>query len=432
MIDFSKTLATGPGAAIVAPGGAGATDAPRVATQTTIPEQYQNWNPGAQYQITPQMWQDWGGGDTWQSGWYRHPNDPGHVVSSQDYGYQDWEDVFGGNQMTSNWDIARFSDRIPETQAQGQQGSSGNWQDLWNQYFGQQGQQGQQNTADTWQSFGQQGVQPGSWGRVGPGGINPEEYPSMSGPNDQRIGGGTGGGMGTYDWRQPLDMAQNTLGQFAGGMPYNTPWQWGQASDVASQFAEGGMPVDYQGWWDAQQPVLQRTIEDQAKQQAEQAGLAGSRWSTPLQRNISDIAGRETANTYGQFMGMSLQGQEAARQRQQQAVNQLQSLGQGNVGLENMMRQQQMQAAGMLPGLSQTGYGIQSDIARNLMQGGMGQQGMNQQALSNLLNIFGQQNPSLAMLLQGGIGGMGTPSNWAQQQYTQSPFSQFWNNMMPF
>lgn len=253
----------------------------------------------------------------------------------------------------------------------------------------------------------------------------PQAPPSSDGRRDAQ-------GMGTYDWREPLSQAQNTLGQFASGMPYNAPWQWGQASDVASQFAESGSPVDYQGFWDAQQPVLQRTIEDQAKQQAESLGLGGARWSTPLQRNIADISGRETASAWQEHTGRALQGQEMAKQRQQQAINQLQGLGQGYVGLEDMMRQQQMQAAGMLPGLSQTGYGIQSDIAKNLMQGGMGQQGMNQRALGNLLNIFGQQNPTLAMLLQAGMGGLGTPSNWAQNQYTQSPFSQFLSGILPF
>ncbi len=239
-------------------------------------------------------------------------------------------------------------------------------------------------------------------------------------------------GLGTYDWRGPLDTAGDTLNQFAEGRPYQSPWQWGQASDTASQFARDGRPVDYQSWWNAQQPVLQRTIEDQSKQAAEQAGLAGTRWGTPLQRNISDISGRETASTFGDFMGMSLGGEEAARGRQQQAVNQLQGLGQGYTGLENQMRQEQLRAAGMLPGLAQTGYGIQSDIAKNLINGGMGAQGMNQAALGNLLNIWGQQNPNLAMLLQSGIGGLGTPSNWAQQQYAPSDFSSFWNNLIPF
>ena len=340
MIDFTKTPqantqngpptrpgSTPPGVDIQHQG---TTSAPQGGT-SGMPDS--SWNPGAMWAITPQKWQDWGGGDTWQ--------------------------------------------------------------------------------------------------QVGPGGTDPSLYPN--GQTGSESGSGSGGqGMGTYDWRAPLDQAGQTLGQFASGMPYQQPWQWGQASDVASQFAQNGAPVDYSSWWEAQQPVLQRTISDQSKQQAEQAGLGGSRWSTPLQRNISDIAGRETANTFGQFMGMDLQGQEMAKQRQQQAINQLQSLGQGNVGLENMMRGEQMQAAGMLPGLSQTGYGIQSDIARQLMQGGMGMQGMNQQALGNLLNIFGQQNPTLAMLLQAGMGGLGTPSNWAQQQYSQSPFSQFLSGLMPF
>ena len=410
MIDFTKTT-SGRGA-----GGTQPTVSPPAAPQTSpggppatvgtsgMPDS--SWNPGAMWAITPQKWQDWGGGDTWQSGWYRHPNDPGHVVYNQDYGYQDWQDVFGGADMTANYDISRFADRIAETQADKAPTTSpwGNWQQLLSQFFGPQSPSGPSAPTD------------------------PNAIP-MGGPSPGTPG--TEDSMNTYDWRGPLDTAGDTLNQFAQGMPYNSPWQWGQASDVASQFAQNGMPVNYSSWWEAQQPVLQRTIEDQSKQQAEQAGLSNSRWSTPLQRNISDIAGRETANTFGQFMGMDLQGQEMAKQRQQQAINQLQSLGQSNVGLENMMRQEQLQAAGMLPGLSQTGYGIQSDIARQLMQGGMGMQNMNQQALGNLLNIFGQQNPTLAMLLQAGMGGLGTPSNWAQQQYSQSPWDQFMN-MLPF
>ena len=370
-----------------------------------------SWNPGGQWAITPAKWDAWGGGDSWQQGWYRHPDDPGHVVYNPQYGYQDWQDVFGGADMTANYDISRFSDRIAETQADKTPGVANPGTNPWQDFFKQ---------------FSQ------SWGQPGPTGPpqtipygTPQTPPSSDGRRDAQ-------GMGTYDWREPLSQAQNTLGQFASGMPYNAPWQWGQASDVASQFAEGGSPVDYQGFWDAQQPVLQRTIEDQSKQQAESLGLGGARWSTPLQRNIADISGRETASAWQEHTGRALQGQEMAKQRQQQAINQLQGLGQGYVGLEDMMRQQQMQAAGMLPGLSQTGYGIQSDIAKNLMQGGMGQQGMNQRALGNLLNIFGQQNPTLAMLLQAGMGGLGTPSNWAQNQYTQSPFSQFLSGILPF
>ena len=385
--------------------GSGATrpDSPVTAPAApVIPDQYQGWNPGQQYQITPAQWAQWGGGGDWQSGWYRKPSDPGHVVYNEEYGYQDWPTLYGGGTLTPNWDISGFAADADRDKANipgfgGTQSQGNPWQDWMNQYM-----------------------------QSGGGGYT---APATGTGGDQ---GGSGGGLGTYDWRTPLDMAQQTMGQFAGGMPYNTPGQWGQASNVASQFAQNGMPVDYQSWWDAQQPILQRTINDQSMQAAEQAGLAGSRWSTPLQRNITDISGRETANTFGNFMGMSLQGQEAARQRQQQGVNQLQSLGQGYVGLENMMRGEQMGAAGMLPGLSQTGYGIQSDIARNLMQGGAGVQGMNQQALGNLMNIFMQQNPSLAMLLQGGIGGLGTPTNWAQQQYSPSGFNQFFDNILPF
>jgi hypothetical protein len=403
-------------------------------TQATsgIPDQYQGWNPGQQYQITPHQWAQWGGGDNWQPGWYRKPSDPAHVVYNEQYGYQDWPTAYGGGTLTPNWDISGFAsdpDRdkanipgYPQYEQKQQQDAWGNWQNLWNNFWGQNAQQPQ--------TQGQTGLPPGV-----------EMYSTAQGDGKVDVSGAGGGGspggsrtggLGMYGWRPPIDMAGQVLGGYAQGIPYNAPWQWGQASDVASQFAQSGNPVDYQRWWDAQQPVLQRTIEDQSKQAAEQAGLAGSRWSTPLQRNIADISGRETANTFGNFMGMSLAGEEAAKGRQQQAINQLQGLGTGYAGLENRMRQEALQAAGMLPGVAQTGYGIQSDIAKNLMQGGMGAQGMNQQALGNLLNIWGQQNPTLAMLLQSGIGGLGTPTNWAQQQYAPSGWSQFMDNIIPF
>ncbi len=328
----------------------------QTAPQTGVPDQYQGWNPGNQYQITPNQWAQWGGGGDWQPGWYRKPSDPGHVVYNEQYGYQDWPTAYGGGDLTPNWDISGFAadpDRnkanipgFPQYNAAQNQTQQNPWANLWSQYFSQQPQSyqpgvpqtppiqpgvPQQPPGDVMPGVPQTppGEMTGNYptqspvpmgtpqtppvpmgmpqqppGPIQPGvpqtppvamGIPqtppiPMGYPDvpMGGPDPGAPGGpgpnipmgmqngpvAMGGpdgpanadsrnrrtkGLGTYDWRGPLDTAGDTLNQFAEGRPYQSPWQWGQASDTASQFARDGRPVDYQSWWNAQQPVLQRT-----------------------------------------------------------------------------------------------------------------------------------------------------------------------------
>ena len=57
--------------------------------------------------------------------WYRDPSWAAHTVWNEQYGYQDWQDVFGGADMTANYDISRFADRIAETQADKGQNQGG-------------------------------------------------------------------------------------------------------------------------------------------------------------------------------------------------------------------------------------------------------------------------------------------------------------------
>jgi len=311
---------------------------------------------GKQHEITPDQWSAWGEG-AYQPGWYRRASDPMHMVAHQQYGYQNWPDVYKeGFSPTANWDMSGF--QTPERNK-----ANYVWQD--GKYvpkeLANQGGQGGQGGQGAWQNWLKQFLSGGQ----------PSTGPEQIGP--------------TYDWKGPMDYATNVMGGIA----------------------QEGSPVDYSGWWGANLPAMQRTIEDQSKQAAEQFGLGGMRYSTPLQRNITDITGRETGNAWSDFYKMSLGGREAAKQRQ-------------------------LQAAGGLSGISQAGYGIQSDIASKLMGGGQSAMNTNQQQLMNLLGIFNQNNMTLPMWMQSGLGGLGTNTNFGQQQYSPGGLSQFLQGLFPW
>ena len=312
---------------------------------------------GKQHEITPEQWSAWGGGE-YQPGWYRRASDPMHMVANQQYGYQNWPDVYKqGFTPTANWDMSGF--QTPERNK-----ANYVWQDgkyVPKELANQGTQTGGQGEWAKWFSQFFSGGQP----QTGPEDIGP-----------------------VYDWLSPMN----------------------KATDIMGGIAESGSPVDYSGWWGANLPKMQRTIEDQSKNAAEMMGLGGMRWSTPLQRNITDITGRETNSAWSDFAKMSLGGQEAAKQRQ-------------------------LQAAGALPGISQAGYGIQSNIANALMGAGQGATNFNQQQLGNLLNLWGQNNPTLQTWLQSALGGLGGQSNFAQQQYSPSWLSQLFGGLgsaLPF
>jgi len=79
------------------------------------------WEQRNQYSITPEKWAAWGGDPAkYVPGWYRNPNEPGHVAFSGDYGYQDWQAILdaynsGNINFTPQWDYNWAMDRVGNT-----------------------------------------------------------------------------------------------------------------------------------------------------------------------------------------------------------------------------------------------------------------------------------------------------------------------------
>jgi len=150
------------------------------------------------------------------------------------------------------------------------------------------------------------------------------------------------------------------------------------------------------------QPVVQRSIEDQSKGAAEQAGLGGLRWSTPLQRNITDIAGREMAGLGAQWTDRELQSREAGANRA-------------------------MGAAGGLESLGQRYFQAPMDWSSQMYGMGSGMQGLQQQAQEREYQDWQQMQPWASPWTNLAMNYAGLQSQMVPQQYQQSPFSQFAN-----
>jgi len=181
-------------------------------------------------------------------------------------------------------------------------------------------------------------------------------------------------------WKTASDYFTNLT---QSGVP--TPWQYGYGSEQLRNMIDAqGMPVDIQGYADAQLPVYQTMMEDMTKQSQESAGLSGTRWSSSLGNQIAEQGRRLTENYGADVANKWMQAQEAARGRMMGGMGMMLPYGQAsaNLGLQNT--QNQMYGANALRGLgSDYLYGpmnIATGMA-NLGQGIYGQQqgGINQQ-----------------------------------------------------
>ncbi|MCK7503249.1 MAG: hypothetical protein MZV70_03510 [Desulfobacterales bacterium] len=87
--------------------------------------------------------------------------------------------------------------------------------------------------------------------------------------------------------------ASNTLSGFANGQ-YNTnvPSQWGTATDYASNYLQNGQSASAAPAYQAAKQAAQYDIENAIKQSAEQAGMGGMRYSSPMAASAQRIAGR--------------------------------------------------------------------------------------------------------------------------------------------
>jgi len=116
--------------------------------------------------------------------------------------------------------------------------------------------------------------------------------------------------------------------------------------EALNPMAQTGMPTSSGDWWAATQGVTNRSIEDAIKNAAEQAGLGGMRWSTPLGYTAQDISGKYMGEAGQQWADREMAAQEAARQRQLEATGQLFQYGQGQYQMssDEMARQAQARA----------------------------------------------------------------------------------------
>ena len=228
-------------------------------------------------------------------------------------------------------------------------------------------------------------------------------------------GNGGGGGGGTTPTTTPAAGAPYAYGVPTTGytgpftMPlmgegdFNFPPEWGLAGMTLADMTETGMPVDINAYAKAQLPMLQTQMSDWAKQASEQAGLAGTRWSTPLQRNITEQANR-LAQTYGaDIAGKWLESQEAARGRQMGGAQGLMGLGSLYSQLPLQVSQQMMDMSGQMQGMGA------AEIAP-LMQ--------------EFLRTAPENNPWLQMLL-----GATQPGGYSPEMYQQGGGAQ-WMQML--
>jgi hypothetical protein len=198
----------------------------------------------------------------------------------------------------------------------------------------------------------------------------------------------------------------------------NTPWQTDLASQTAANTAQTGDIVSANPWY--QQAVQQGwyQTQDDIKNAAEQAGLGGTRWSTPLGRTAQDIAGRRGADLATQYM--ALQGQYAtdAANRKLTASSQLQGIG-------NDVTSNLQNVAQGLQSLGGDYFNAPINLANSSYAMGQQNQQTTQSALDKYYQEFlrtaAENNPYLAMIYQ-----MATGQGTAQQ-YTSGTWSQLLN-----
>jgi len=370
-------------------------------------------------------------GVTPEQSWYRNPTWGDHIVWNQDKGFQDYNTVgnlykSGGDyntlttQQGDNWS-QWFPDRKVSTHAEKQamDGVPG--------YGGNQGgfgicgggQGGGQVSYNQGQNMNTQGGQvPGMPTQGG----NPQ-MGVMGAPVGQPVpqGGNVGNGFQHPDqW----GTASDVFTRFAQGLPTQQPWQWQEGSDVASQMASGGMPTSYEPMYQQAKSIAQRDTDQAIKQAAEQAGLSGLRWSTPLGQTAQRIAGENMANLGLGFAGQEMGAQEAARNRMMGATDQLYNFGQGTAGLTEAAKNRGMQAAGGLTGLGQQYLNAPQDWAAQMYQMGGGMQNQAQGGMDRYYGDFMRGSTENNPFINAAMNYFGTPSQMGYQQYNPSTMSQ--------
>ncbi|MBW2037169.1 MAG: hypothetical protein JRI41_06790 [Deltaproteobacteria bacterium] len=239
------------------------------------------------------------------------------------------------------------------------------------------------------------------------------------------------------------------------GYRVDVPQYWNLAGDIAKNFARSGGAVSASPWYQQAKQVAQADIEKAIEQAAEQAGLSGLRWSTPLGRTAQQVAGDIMGKVGLEWTGREMQALENARQRQLAGSQLLQSLGAGVAGLrtdaanralaynqllqqygtglaglEKAGRGEALQAAAQLLPLAQMYDTMPQTWAANMYQMGTGMQGLRQGALDRFYRDFLRMTPEASPWLAGGLNFLGLPSQMVPQQYQPSFLSQLFGGLL--
>lgn len=430
---------------------------PTVGTQAQTQGDLIKWATYGQGQRPPQ-WTQWPEGyDAGQAGnWYRDPNYPAHLVWNPRYGFQNYKDVLEqiktgkgiqewGMESHPDWweeyDISKWGldpGAVGPNKFSGGGGAGGGSDFNWTDYMNFINQQGQGDVPGQYWSDPMSAPQ-------GQGFQYPAEWPIASNTMSKYA-------MGHVDAPTPWywDEAGKGMRDVSQtGYATPIPWQWTSGSEFAKGMMETGLPTSQDEWYQQAKGIAQTDIEDAIKQAAEQAGLSGLRWSTPMGRSAQDIAGRTMANVGLEWTGREMDALEQARQRQLAASQQMYGYGQGMAGLKeaaagrqmqglgmmgdlgsqianmrNQAQNRQLQAAGMLQGMGQDYLRAPQDWAAQMYQMGTGMQGQQQsaydRAYQEFLRMTMENNPWMAQAL----GFSGLQSNMAPQQYQPSFLSQ--------
>ena len=146
---------------------------------------------------------------------------------------------------------------------------------------------------------------------------------------------------------------------------------------------------------------------------AEQAGLGGMRWSSPLQRNIADMIQRGQTGLYGEAMGRQFESQEAAKQRMLQAMGMMSEIGAGQAQAGAAGAGLNMQAAQNLFGWGSAENELAMSLAGQLGGFGQGQFGMEQAQYGDIYNPpWMQQGQGVLGQAGGGYPATYQPSIW--------------------
>ena len=207
----------------------------------------------------------------------------------------------------------------------------------------------------------------------------------------------------------------NQGGGYGGGGKIQTPSAWTTGLEALTPMSQTGMPVSSDEWWSATQAVTDQKTKEAIQNAAEQAGLGGMRWSTPLGYTAQDLAGQYQNEANQSWADRQMQAEEAARQRQHEATSQLYQYGQGQyqMGKDALARraaaaaaargasqwQQQMAfdqqkwadqmgitGANALSGIGTERAGLGLNVTQQMYNMGQGMQGAEQNAINASYN----------------------------------------------